>query len=54
MYLINLKGQTFTAVFQNPPQFGQFDAEVVKTEHLLSLKLLEMALSSWTQGKLKG
>jgi len=44
MYLINLKGQTFTAVFQNPPQFGQFDAEVVKTEQFIELKIIRDGL----------
>ncbi|MCA1927162.1 MAG: hypothetical protein LDL13_02780 [Calditerrivibrio sp.] len=41
MYLINLKGQTFTALFQNIPQFGKFNAEVVRTEPNIELKLLK-------------
>jgi len=54
MYLINLKGQTFTAVFQNPPQFGQFDAEVVKTEPFIELKIIRDGLEQLDTGKLKG
>lgn len=54
MYLINLKGQTFTAVFQNPPQFGQFNAEVVKTDPFIELKIIKDGLEQVDTGKLKG
>lgn len=40
-YLINLKGKSFTALFQSPPQFGKLIVEVVKTDPNIELKVIK-------------
>lgn len=53
MYIINMKGQTFTAIFQNIPQFGKFKAEVVRTEPNIELKLIKDDYDNHENVKLK-
>jgi len=49
MYLINLKVRPLLLFFKILPNSGNLMQRWSRQNHLLSLKLLEMALSSWTQ-----
>ncbi|MCX8083399.1 MAG: hypothetical protein N3C60_00535 [Calditerrivibrio sp.] len=54
LFLVNIKGRSFTAYFQNLPQIGRFIAEVVKTEPILELKMQKEAIPDEQIKQVKG